>query len=388
MKKFRVILCGPAEPSELFEAKLGQKFPGGNGGRPVNSLAKALVNSGIDVDVVSTSPHIVNYWVHSEGNLRCHLIPLRRSAKQVALDLFAVERNLLITILNSIEADIIHAHWTYEFAMASLKVDRPLLITAHDAPLKILSYFRDRYRTLRLFMAVLVRIKARNISFVSPYLLQQWKREMFWFRKSEVIPNISPFKPIKRSKGSKTSLNVLVISDSGKLKNVRTLLEAWLQIHEFFRSITLDLVGPGLDATDELALWANSKGIDKNIRWNGILDREEIAAKLESSDLLVHPSLEEAQPIVLLEAMAYGLPVVAGISSGGVPWTIGEGGILVDVRNADAIARAVIQILENDNLQKELGKINQTRISRVFSEEVIASKYINLYKKIISEEKN
>jgi len=45
----------------------------------------------------------------------------------------------------------------------------------------------------------------------------------------------------------------------------------------------------------------------------------------ENIDVLVHPSLEEAHCMAVIEAMAMGMPVIGGRSSGGIPWTLAEG---------------------------------------------------------------
>jgi glycosyltransferase involved in cell wall biosynthesis len=391
MKISKVTLCGPAEPSELFEFNPSVIFPKGYGGRPVNSLAKALVENGIKVEVVSISPHVDTYWTYSQGNLRLHLLPMRKRIRSVALDFFKHERNAMSMVLNNVDSDIIHAHWTYEFAMASLKANKQILITAHDAPLKIFRMFRDPLRLIRLLMSIYVRIKAKNISFVSPYLLRQWKVEMLWFRKSKVVPNISPFQDFSKSvppylKSSKElDPKVLIISDGSKLKNVRTALKAWDIVLEFLPKATLDLVGNGLESTGLLSTWAKTNNLDRQITWHGYLGRDEIAQKLRSARLLVHPSLEESQGLVLLEAMAFGVPVVAGKYSGGVPWTVGEGGILVDIRRPDEIANAILLLLQNNDLHENLGNKGFSRVLSVFSTSEVTKLYMEEYQRIINE---
>jgi glycosyltransferase involved in cell wall biosynthesis len=76
------------------------------------------------------------------------------------------------------------------------------------------------------------------------------------------------------------------------------------------------------------------------IRWAG--HRTDVDELLAGADVFVHPSLEDAFPTVLLEAMAAGLPVVAS-NVGGIPEIVIDGvtGILVPPGDADAIVAAL-----------------------------------------------
>jgi glycosyltransferase involved in cell wall biosynthesis len=71
-------------------------------------------------------------------------------------------------------------------------------------------------------------------------------------------------------------------------------------------------------------------------------------------DVLVHPSLVEAQPMALIEAMVRGIPVIGGESSGGVPWTLdhGRAGRLVDVRSPEAVAQAMLEFAADPELRQ------------------------------------
>lgn len=58
-----------------------------------------------------------------------------------------------------------------------------------------------------------------------------------------------------------------------------------------------------------------------------------------------------------IEAMAIGIPVIAGSRSGGMPWTLdyGKAGLLVDVRSSEAIARGMETLVLNRELRQRLG---------------------------------
>ena len=193
-----VLLCGPAEPAQVFDCADQHELLPGLGGVPVNLLARALASRGWQVTVVSTSPDVAEPWRHREANVEIVLVPERVRARERALDFFKIERRALTDEIRRQRPDLVHAHWTYEFALAALTSGLPTLVTAHDAPLTILRHLRDPYRVARLAMALWVRAKRPPLTAVSPYLAEQWRREMGWRRDIAIIPNIGCAQEEKR----------------------------------------------------------------------------------------------------------------------------------------------------------------------------------------------
>jgi glycosyltransferase involved in cell wall biosynthesis len=111
------------------------------------------------------------------------------------------------------------------------------------------------------------------------------------------------------------------------------------------------IVGDGPIAA-ELRAAAGARGIADRIRWTGF--RSDVDAILPGCDLFVHPSLEDAFPTVLLEAMAAGLPVVAS-RVGGIPEIVQDGvtGCLVPAGDPDLLAEAIRRLLsDRERLQR------------------------------------
>jgi len=378
-----IAICGPAEPNQIFLDVPKGELPLGWGGIPVNLLARALADAGIKVSLISTSPHISKPWSMTRDNMSVFLVPMRSRVRDYALDCFKRERRAIADLLTKIDPDVIHAHWTYEFALAALSTKKPVLVTAHDAPLVILKYLPDPYRLIRAAMAYIVRLKTKNLTAVSPYLARKWRIEMFWRKALPVIPNISPFLISGNSRQENSVPIVLSIGDAANLKNLATLLMAWPLIKERVPLAQLHVVGHGLAVDEELAKWARKKEVDSGVTWHGYLERGPLEKLLAATDVLVHPSLEEAQPMVLLEAMSKGVPIVGGVNSGGVPWTIGDAGILVNVKSPRKIADATVKLLLNDLLRKDLGKRGQDRIRLEFSPERVAGLYVEQYERLL-----
>jgi len=104
-------------------------------------------------------------------------------------------------------------------------------------------------------------------------------------------------------------------------------------------------------------------------------------------DILVHPALEEAQGMAIIEALAKAVPVIGGDSVGGVPWTLdfGEAGLLVDVRSPEAVAAAMLKLAQNSGLCKRFSEAGYKRAHRHFSIEAVADAYEMKYKEILNE---
>jgi glycosyltransferase involved in cell wall biosynthesis len=134
-------------------------------------------------------------------------------------------------------------------------------------------------------------------------------------------------------------------------------------------------------------LIVRAKGLDNGIVFHGILERDAIADVFARSPIFVHPSLEESCPMVLLEAMAAGLPIVGGAAAGGVPWVLGDGdaGVLVDVRNPAAIAQGVASLLDDTARAAAFSERAQRRAEDYFSPTVVSSAYLDAYERVRRE---
>jgi glycosyltransferase involved in cell wall biosynthesis len=86
--------------------------------------------------------------------------------------------------------------------------------------------------------------------------------------------------------------------------------------------------------------------------------------------------------MVLVEAMAYGVPVVAGQASGAVPWVVEDGGLLVDVTSIEAIAQAVNRLLTDATLYEQLSARAVAIVAERFPLVKIAKDYLALYEQV------
>ncbi|MCK5843501.1 MAG: glycosyltransferase family 4 protein [Victivallales bacterium] len=108
-------------------------------------------------------------------------------------------------------------------------------------------------------------------------------------------------------------------------------------------------------------------------------DCRDIRGFLAASDVFVLPSLYEGFGIVLLEAMAAGVPIIAS-RTGGVPEIVadGEGGLLVDPGDCDALAAAMLRLDSDRKLSASMSEAGKLTVER-YSLDRMLSGYFDLY---------
>jgi glycosyltransferase involved in cell wall biosynthesis len=143
------------------------------------------------------------------------------------------------------------------------------------------------------------------------------------------------------------------------------------------------IVGGG-PKEEEFRELAAKSGVGERVRWAGF--RTDVDALLAGCDVFVHPSLADAFPTVLLEAMAAGLPVVAS-RVGGIPEIVlpGVTGELVPPGNADALASALNALLADPPRMQRMSEAAQQRAQREFSAEAWLARLGQLYEQVTQQ---
>jgi glycosyltransferase involved in cell wall biosynthesis len=160
-----------------------------------------------------------------------------------------------------------------------------------------------------------------------------------------------------------------------------TLIMAAATILKEFPNAAFILVGNELDDFgDRLRKQIVELGIAEHIFFLG--PRKDVPAILAQADLLVHPSTQEALPLVLLEAMASGKPVVATRCGGPEEIVVdGETGYLVPVGDEIALADRIKRILSDPESATRMGVAGRKRAEEKFSVQA----YARNIQKIIEE---
>ncbi len=140
----------------------------------------------------------------------------------------------------------------------------------------------------------------------------------------------------------------------------------------------LVVVGDGSEA-GALRRRVASAGLTDRVELPGRLEPAEVAARLAGADVVVVPSRADAAPLVVLEAWRSGRPLVATVR-GGPPEIVTDGvdGVLVDPQDTQALAAAVLGLLDDPERAGRIGAAGRRRVED-FTWERVVDRYEDLY---------
>ncbi len=148
---------------------------------------------------------------------------------------------------------------------------------------------------------------------------------------------------------------LLFVGRIGKEKNLSFLLKSFALIAEKIEDVVLVLVGSGPEE-EALKLLARDFGVEEKVVFTGKLPPETVAGAYRSADIFVFPSVTETQGIVLVEAMAAGLPVVAKAAYGSLAMVDdGVSGLLCSGDETE-FAKKTLSILDNTKLKQRMSE--------------------------------
>ncbi len=363
-------------------------WPKGMGGVPVNHLINALLELGFKISVFSSSPEIEvgNSFEWHQDNLSIYIGPHRAKPRYCCKDFFAVESNYIKNVILKANPDFIHAHWQYEWALGALKSGFKTLITCHDSPIHVLKAQKDLYRFYRLIMAIYVLRKAKYLTTVSDHCLKGLKK--ICSKNIKIVPNFESdfvFNFYKKNKQLKTNISIVMINNGfTSLKNVKIGILAFVQFRQLFPEAELHLYGKSYSKNEEAYLWSKSRVDLTNILFHGQLPFELLMNQLSEKDLLLHTSLEESFGMVITEAMAMGIPVIAGENSGGPAWILKDGGgLLIDVNSVKEVKEALIKLM-NPLFFKNCSKMAREIAINRFSKNQVVKLYLEEYQILLN----
>jgi glycosyltransferase involved in cell wall biosynthesis len=206
-----------------------------------------------------------------------------------------------------------------------------------------------------------------------------------------IIPSGVDINKFKKSRGgylrNKTGIKkgkiLLCVGRLGKEKSIDFLIKAFKLIHTQDKDTNLVLVSAGIEK-DNLQKLAGKLGLEKSVYFVGEIDPREINKAYADADIFVFASQTETQGIVILEALASGVPVVAvndEVYNGVVK--NGENGILVK-KNLLEFAQACLKILENSAYRQKLSK-EAIKSMRKFSLSETIISLDKLYKGLVAK---
>jgi len=302
----------------------------------------------------------------------------------------------ILKLLKQTECDIIHVHLPFASTILvnlNKKLRDKMIYTAHiGEERKRFALDSSAPLTFKLFSPDLYLMKRVKKSIV---LNESLKKKLIERGISEerldVIPNginVEDFnvseRAIEKIK-AKYGLTGIVIMFAGTItprKGVLQLIRAGEILKQ--KDILFLIVGNlSLDKEYAQKVIKYSKDSGVNVRFTGFVPYNDLKALYSACDIFVLPSFEEGQPIVLLEAMASGKPLI-GSNVGGISMMIRDGwnGFLIEPGNEKKLADKIRYLVENEDERKRMGKNSRKLAKEEFDWSKIAERYLRIYEKV------
>jgi glycosyltransferase involved in cell wall biosynthesis len=176
----------------------------------------------------------------------------------------------------------------------------------------------------------------------------------------------------------KEAPRVLFLSLLHRAKGTHDLVHAFARLTARFPQWTLMCAGNG--AIEEIRALAEELGIEDKVTCPGWLDARAKDTELAAAAIFVLPSYAEGLPMALLEAMAWGIPVIA-TPVGGIPGAIqhGQNGILISPGDVDALSGALGELMHSGERRRALGNAARSTIEQEFSLDASVAHLLHIY---------
>lgn len=373
---------------------INYEFPplGGGGGRANAQIARHMVALGHDVVVMTSAFKGLPRREKRDGYLILRIPTLRRHLEKCRI--FEMVVFMFSAIFYSIQwvrkhrPDMTIAFFTLPSAPAAFILKKlfriPYIVSLHggDVP----GFMKEQLRIYHALTIGFIRTlwkEAKAVVTISSGLKElalKTDRKM----KIDVIPNgvDAPFFQMPEQEGvvsSNRPFRILTVGRLSPQKRVDILLDAFAEVKRQIssRPVQLWIVGDGPLRT-KLEEQTKALGITPDVSFFGWQDQENLKNFYSKVDLFALSSAYEGMPLVILEAMAAGLPIVA-TQVPGVDELVhpGENGTLVPILDPASMAKAILSLMRDEPTLKRMAQVSRSLSYRYHWKE-IASRYLEL----------
>ena len=324
---------------------------------------------------------------HPHGELRRRmgegpdLYPL---APRTEMDLSAAWQ--LSRLLRQLRPTVVHAHDAHGVAMAALarsmagSVSPTRFVAARrvDFHVGANALSRWKYRQVECFVcaSVCIRSMLTKDGIASDRTTVVY--EGVDFERIDAAPLVDVHKELWLPHGAPLVGNVAALVPH---KGQRYLIDAAARVVRAVPDARFVVVGGG-ELAKTLQRQIKHLHLEKHVFLTGF--RPDVLSLLKSFDLFVMSSTTEGLGTSVLDAMACGRAVVA-TKAGGLPEMVvnGETGLLVPIRDHDALADAIVHLLRNEAQRDQFGQAGLARARRVFNAQRMVDETLNVYERLV-----
>jgi glycosyltransferase involved in cell wall biosynthesis len=279
--------------------------------------------------------------------------------------------------------DIIHANWSLS-GLAAYITRR-----IHKTPYIVTVQGSDVFKTVdKLVIKSVIGKALKNAAFVialSNSLAEVTRKFGVPENQIVVIPNGIDINKFPMGNYELREKRLLFVGSLIERKGVRQLLEAMVRLNTRFPEYTLSIIGEG-DQKELLEEFVRKQDLSTCVHFLGTQSQSQVGDLMRKSKLLILPSIEEGQGVVLVEALASGTPCI-GSNVGGIPDVIKEDvGRLFKPGDINGLVDAISHFLSNEEIWKKASEAARKRALENYDWDALVNGIITLYKKAMMKE--
>jgi glycosyltransferase involved in cell wall biosynthesis len=292
---------------------------------------------------------------------------------------WSFERRRIHRQLDEIQPDVVHIQGVGGWGLGCRY---PAVLTLHGLAEETTRFSAAPLARFRSAVMGTIERRARrafpHVISISPYLVEKIGNQIrgrIWRIEN---PISDEYFQVQRTDGGRS---ILFLGRISRLKNVLGAIRALARLPKGSAArlrVGGDAQEPAYAA--ECRRVAGELGVSDRIDWLGSLGVGEVKRELSQAACLLLSSLQETAPLVIQEAMAVGVPVVAS-NLCGIPYLVSHGrtGFLVDPTDSFAIAQAVRLLLDSPELRSSMGSAARAEAERRFRAARVAQETIAVY---------
>ncbi len=358
-------------------------IPGGTE-RYVYGLANQLQNDGYEVMVLSATTDSDEIGFIVIDGIKTFKFKAPEKLYGYSIDFLSFINTLRFII--KFNPDVLHIISSrFRFAVGAVAASKilhkknvfTLTLGLSNEKERIIPYLLDEYISSKILR------KADTIISLSKEMKEEMIRD-FSAKKIIIIPSFFMDVHYDIKKKKQTNSILFVGRLEIKQKGIDLLIKSLVYLKENIPNFKLHIIGKG-SSLNYLIKLVSDYGLGNNVIFHGHVEENELIEIFSMCEIFVLPSLHEGMPMVLLESMSAGLPVVAfDIDPVVEALDNGRYGILVKKGDIKMLAEAMMRLLKDDKLRKYFSAKSLER-SKIYSQAEVARQIEKVYSVLIKD---
>lgn len=284
------------------------------------------------------------------------------------------------------EFDIIQFYFSVPTGILKYGIHKKVPYIISLRGMDIPGFRKDKYKTLSWitkrinYKVVKSAVAVTSLSAAAGKYFMQFAPDI----KLDIIPNAVEYEMYSVKENYSKQINKFVaVSRLTGFKNLDLMIKAFVDVHDRYPTISLDIYGEGRERLNLEQLIVNCHA-ESYIRLMGYANREKLVDVLPEYDVFSLMSIGDSFGIVFIEAMSVGLPVICA-RAGGPKEIVVEGvtGLFAKPDDLEDTIRLIEYCVENPKATAKMGQQGRKRVEEYFSVTSVAKQHIELYERCL-----